>query len=204
MFTIFQNGALALNGRRLDTRAWRLGEIAGGGHPVGPREAFGALAERVGLRHLVLGIIGPREASAAQLAAARGIGSALGEFGLTLICGGKGGVMAAASEGCAEAGGLMIGILPGMAPENANPHVAIPLPTGLSEGRNMVIARAARVLVAVGGSYGTLSEVAYGLHFGKPVIGCEGAPDVAGVRRAPGAEAAVDLALTALAEGAAG
>lgn len=123
------------------------------------------LGQTIGLRHLVVGVIGPRDASDIQLAVAERVGFVLGGLGLTLICGGKSGVMEATSKGCARANGLMIGILPGSTPDDANNFVGIPLPTGLGEARNMIIAKSARVLIAVGGSYGTLSEVAYGLHF---------------------------------------
>ena len=92
----------------------------------------------------------------------------------------------------------MIGLLPGFTPDDGNPYVGIPLPTGLNEGRNMVIARAARVLIAVGGSYGTLSEIAYGLHFSKPVICLEGAPNIGGTSQASSADHAVELALDSL------
>ena len=160
--------------------------------------ALRATAARHSLRHLVIGVIGPRDATGAQLIAAETIGRALAGLGVTMICGGKGGVMQAACKGNTQGGGAPIGILPGHAPDDANPFVAIPLPTGLSEGRNMVIAKAARVLIAVGGSYGTLSEVAYGLHFGKAVIGVEGAPRVDGVRHAGSAEAAVEATAQAL------
>lgn len=129
------------------------------------------------------------------MAAAEQVAHALGGLGLTLICGGKTGVMAAASKGCRDAGGLMLGILPG---SEANDYVAIPLPTGLGEARNMVIVKSARVLVAVGGSYGTLSEVAYGLHFSKPVIGLEGAAEIDGVQIVRGAAQAVDAVMNAL------
>lgn len=165
---------------------------------VGPLEALAALRQQTNLHHLVVGVIGPRQASPAQEAAAEAMGGVLAKVGITVICGGKSGVMQAVCKGCAAAGGLAIGILPGTDPDDANPHVAIPLPTGLSEGRNMVIARAARVLIAVGGSYGTLSEVAYGLHFSKAVIGLEDAPQVEGVQHAATVEAAADLAMAAL------
>lgn len=106
--------------------------------------------------------------------------------------------MEAASKGCKESGGLLIGILPKSDPSEANSFVGIPLPTGLGEARNMIIAKSARVLIPVGGSYGTLSEVAYGLHFSKPVICIEGAADVEGVAHVENADAAVSAALEAL------
>lgn len=150
------------------------------------------------LRHLVIGVIGPREATTEQIEAAEEVGKQLGKLGLTLICGGKSGVMEAVSKGCREAGGTMIGILPDSQPDAANQYVDIPLPTGLGEARNMIIAKSARVLIAIGGSYGTLSEIAYGLHFSKPVIGIEGAPAIEGLIEANSPQEAIQLALKAL------
>ena len=150
------------------------------------------------LRHLVVGVIGPREATKPQLEAAQHIGTQLGKLGLTLICGGKSGVMEAVSKGCREVGGTMIGILPDSQPDAANQFVDIPLPTGLGEARNMIIAKSARVLISVGGSYGTLSEIAYGLHFSKPVIGIEGAPAIEGLIEAKDSKEAIQLALRSL------
>jgi uncharacterized protein (TIGR00725 family) len=197
---IHADGTVCVGAARLDPLRWRLepGAPDAPGRPATAREAMAALSRQVALRHLVLGVIGPREASATQVAAAEAVGRQLAGFGITLICGGRSGVMEAVCRGCTAAGGLAIGLLPGNDPDEANAFVGIPLPTGLSEGRNMVIARAARALIAVGGSYGTLSEVAYGLHFGKAVIGLEGAPEVAGLRHAESVDAAVDLALAAL------
>jgi uncharacterized protein (TIGR00725 family) len=144
------------------------------------------------MRAIPVGVIGPREASAAQGAAAEAIGRGIAAMGLAMICGGRGGVMAAASKGARAAGGLTIGLLPGHDWREANADIEIPIATGLSEGRNMVIAKACAVLVAVGGSYGTLTEVAYGLHFGKPVIGIEDPPSAPGLERATGPEDALD------------
>lgn len=151
-----------------------------------------------GLRHLVVGVIGPRAATDTQTRLAHDLGRALGTLTVTTICGGRTGVMEAVCKGVADAGGLSIGILPGNDTDSANPHVGIPLPTGLNEGRNMVIARAARVLIAVGGSYGTLTEMAYGLHFAKPVIALDDAPDIDGLTRAPDVDAAVEACCAAL------
>ena len=194
-------GKISRSGQHLDPALWRWevgSAVPQGGTPVTPREALGQISGGTQLRHLVIGVIGPRDATPAHMQAAETIGRALGGLGITVICGGKSGVMEAVSKGCRAAGGLVIGILPGHEPDDANPYIAIPLPTGLSEGRNMVIAKSARVLIAVGGSHGTLSEVAYGLHFGRPVIGVEGAAVVEGVVQAASAEQAIDLACAAL------
>jgi len=198
--SLHEDGTVSAGGAKIEPVRWvRLPTApASSGRAGTAREAMSALARQASLRHLVVGVIGPRAASPAQATAAETVGRQLAGYGLTVICGGKTGVMEAVCKGCASAGGLAIGLLPGTDPDEANQFVSIALPTGLSEGRNMVIARASRVLIAIGGSYGTLSEVAYGLHFSKPVIGIEGAPDVEGVRHARDANAAVDLALAAL------
>jgi hypothetical protein len=129
-----------------------------------------------------VGVIGPRDASPAQLAAAERIGAGLAAMGIAVVCGGRGGVMHAVCEGVQRGGGLSIGLLPEPSAEWANPHVTVALATGIGEARNALIARASLCLVAIGDSYGTLSEVALGLQFGKPVIGVEGAAHVEGVR----------------------
>ena len=144
-------------------------------------EALMRLRTIGGARHLPVGLIGPRDASPAQLDTAKSIGARIGQLGLTMICGGKGGVMAAAAQGCHDAGGLSVGLIPDSDWRQANPSIALPLATGLGEARNMVIAKSCVVLIAIGNSYGTLSEIAYGLHFSKAVIGLVGAPKINGL-----------------------
>ena len=178
-----ETGALLQRGAALDVRRW-LWEPSGA-LPIqeadSAHDAMKQLSDKHSLRHLAVGVIGPRDASSAQRATAEAIGEGLGRLGITVICGGKSGVMEAVCKGCDAVGGLSIGILPGHSADDANAFVGIPLPTGLSEGRNMVIAKSARALIAIGGSYGTLSEVAYGLHFSKSVVGLDGAPEVEGL-----------------------
>lgn len=128
-----------------------------------------------------VGVIGPREASSAQLLAAEQVGRGLAGMGLAVVCGGRQGVMEAVCRGAAEAGGLSIGLLPDADPSLANPHVGLVIATGIGEARNALIARASMCLVAIGDSFGTLSEVALGRQFGKRVIGLEGAAQVEGV-----------------------
>ena len=139
-----------------------------------------------------IGVIGRREATDAQLAAALEVGELLGDCRLTVICGGRQGVMQAVCEGVARVGGLSIGLLPETDPAAANPYVGVAIATGIGEARNALIARAAFCLVAIGDSYGTLSEVALGLHFGRPVIGLCGAAELQGVHHLDSAEDAVN------------
>ena len=102
---------------------------------------------------------------------AEAVGRALAEAGAILICGGRGGVMAAACRGAKSAGGLTIGVLPGDSAAEANPYVDIPIVTGMGEARNIIIVRTAHAVIAVGGEFGTLSEIAFALKLGRPVVG---------------------------------
>ncbi len=120
---------------------------------------------------LHVGVVGASRASAEEVRAAEEIGRGLARGGAIVITGGRGGVMAAASQGAAQAGGLVVGILPGSDRAEANEFVTVAITTGLGELRNGLIVRTADALVAVGGAYGTLSEVALGLGAGVPVVG---------------------------------
>jgi uncharacterized protein (TIGR00725 family) len=111
-----------------------------------------------------------------------------------IVCGGLGGVMEAACRGAKDAGGTTIGILPGADRAAANPFVDVAIPTGLGEARNALVVRAADAVIAVGGGYGTLSEVALALKAGKRVVGV-GTWDIDGVDPAPDARAAVETVL---------
>jgi uncharacterized protein (TIGR00725 family) len=145
-------------------------------------------------------VIGPREASPAQLALAEEVGRGLARMGLVVVCGGRQGVMEATCRGVAAAGGSSIGILPEADPAMANPHVGIVLATGIGEARNALIARAAFCLIAIGDSFGTLSEVAFGRQFGKRVVGLAGAARVDGVVHVADAQSALaEVARAALA-----
>jgi uncharacterized protein (TIGR00725 family) len=138
-----------------------------------------------------IGVIGPRAASAEQLAAAQAVGEGLAERGYTVLCGGREGVMEAACRGVAAHGGIAVALTPDADPGLANVHAAIVIATGIGEARNAVIARASFCLIAIGDSPGTLSEVALGLHFGKRVLGLAGAASVAGVEPMPTVDAAL-------------
>jgi len=122
-------------------------------------------------RKLIVGVVGGSSATEREIAAAEAVGRALAEGGAVLVCGGRGGVMEAACRGAKGAGGLTLGVLPGADVGQANPHVDLPIVTGIGEARNSIVARTAQALIAIGGSYGTLSEIAYALHFGVPVVG---------------------------------
>lgn len=132
------------------------------------------------------------------LEVAEAVGRAVARAGAVLICGGLGGVMEGAARGATEAGGLTVGILPGRDARNANPYVQVPLPTGMGEGRNVLVARAAEVLIAIGGEWGTLSEVAIARKCNIPVVLLRPALTAAlDLPVAEDAEQAVSLALQA-------
>jgi uncharacterized protein (TIGR00725 family) len=184
-------------GRAFDPATRRWGDAATVAAVASP--AVGAIEAATWLQRdsghplrVPIGVIGPRQASPAQLEAAVRVGIGLAAMGLPVVCGGRGGVMRAVCEGVQQAGGLSLGLLPDASPELANPFVSIALATGIGEARNALIARAALCLVAIGDSYGTLSEVALGLQFGKTVIGLEGAARVDGVRSVATADEALD------------
>jgi uncharacterized protein (TIGR00725 family) len=116
-------------------------------------------------------VVGASDASGEQLAVAEEVGRLLGERGAVVVTGGRGGVMEAACKGAREGGATTLGILPGLDRAEANQYVDVAVPTGLGEARNALVVRAADALIAVGGSYGTLSEVALGLQARKTVVG---------------------------------
>ena len=121
----------------------------------------------------LVAVIGGSDPTAREAQLAEEVGRELARRGAALVCGGLGGVMEAACRGAGTEGGLTIGILPGTGTEAANPHVQIPIATGLGYARNMAVVKSARAVIAVGGSYGTLSEIAYALQDGIPVVGLD-------------------------------
>ena len=120
---------------------------------------------------LYIAVIGGSECTAEERKLARKVGSEIGEKGGVVICGGGSGVMEEAAAGAREAGGIAVGILPGEKTAQGNRHLSFAVATGLGEARNAVIARTADVVIAVGGEFGTLSEIALALKMEKPVIG---------------------------------
>jgi uncharacterized protein (TIGR00725 family) len=120
-------------------------------------------------RHVA--VIGEATCSRRTAAAAERIGRALATAGAVLFTGGRGGVMEAASRGAAEAGGTVVGVLPGFDRRGANRWVQIPVVTGMDQARNVILVRSCEAVIAVGGMYGTLSEIALALKLGIPVIG---------------------------------
>lgn len=121
-----------------------------------------------------IGVVGPSDASGDEVAAAHALGHGLAQRGHVVVCGGLGGVMAAVSHGAAGAGGVVVGLLPGIDRAAANEHVTVAIPTGLGELRNGLLVRSCDVVVSIGGSWGTLSEVALAVRTGVPVLALGG------------------------------
>jgi len=145
--------------------------------------------------HVIAVIGGGREFDPAVLQMARDVGRLVAERKAVLVTGGLGGVMEAASRGAAEAGGTVLGILPGHDRDEMNRWVTVPVVTGFGTGRNVIIARTADAMIAVSGEYGTLSEIAHGLQMGKPVVGI-GTWDIPGVVSVSSASEAVEKAFS--------
>jgi uncharacterized protein (TIGR00725 family) len=125
-------------------------------------------------------VVGSSAADPGEMELAWGVGVALADAGAVVLCGGRRGVMEAVCRGVAEAGGLCIGVLPGSDAREANPWVGVSLPTGLGEARNAVLVTAAEAVIAVGGGWGTLSEIALALKAGRSVTHL-GAPPAQGM-----------------------
>ena len=145
-------------------------------------------------------MVGPGEADDRERQLACGVGRLLAQGGAVVVTGGLGGVMQAACEGVSLAGGTCIGLLPGTDRAAANPHVTIPVATGLGEGRNLLVVQTADVVIAIGRSPGTLSEIALAARQGKPVVLLASYPEdlVPGCVRAATPKEAVERALGTL------
>ena len=143
-----------------------------------------------------IAVVGPgSDPTARQLDQAAEVGERLARAGAVLVCGGLGEVMEAACRGARAAGGITVGLLPGVDRTAGNPHLTVAIATGLGELRNALVIRAADAVVAIGGAYGTLSEVALALKTGVPVIGL-GTWEIEGIEPVADAERAVARALS--------
>lgn len=146
-------------------------------------------------RRIIIAVIGGSQPDEESLKIAEQVGRIIAKKNAILITGGLGGVMRAASKGAHEAHGLVIGILPGIDKQDANEYVDIPIVTGVGEARNSVITRTCDCAIAIDGSYGTLSEIAYCMIYHKPVIGINTWKIDAPIIHAKSAEHAVELAI---------
>ncbi|HEY98032.1 MAG TPA: TIGR00725 family protein [Dehalococcoidia bacterium] len=120
-----------------------------------------------------IAVIGGGDISPPVAVIAEEVGREIARHGAVLVCGGLGGVMEAACRGADGEGGITVGILPGDDRRSANPYVKIPIATGIGYARNAAVAKSAQAVIAIDGSYGTLTEIAYALQSGVPVIGLD-------------------------------
>lgn len=144
--------------------------------------------------NISIGVIGANQACSKDYETAVEIGREIAKREGVLVCGGLGGVMEAACRGAKSGGGLTIGIIPGFSKSDANPYVDVPVVTGMSHARNIIVVRSSDAIIAIGGSYGTLSEIAFALKLEIPVIGIntwEVSPEV---KKVTTPKEAVDLA----------
>ena len=122
-------------------------------------------------KSLIIGVIGQYKCDSKLYKRAEGVGKEIARRGHTLVCGGMGGVMEAACKGAKSVGGLTVGILPGKDKSEGNKFVDVPIVTAMSHARNAIIVRTADAVIAVGGKYGTLSEIGLALSISKKVYG---------------------------------
>ena len=153
-----------------------------------------------------IAVIGKGNPDEEAEALAEEVGRRLAEAGVRVVCGGLGGVMAAVAKGASEAGGEVIGIVPSADPADANPYCTHVIATGIGKARNLAVVASGEAVIAIGGEWGTLSEIAHAREFGRPVIALASwrvEPHVPiaggeGIDRAETPEQAVALALSAL------
>ncbi|MHB8869817.1 MAG: TIGR00725 family protein [Thermoleophilia bacterium] len=126
------------------------------------------------MNELYISVIGAGQATAEQYAAAEEVGRRVAEAGAVLVCGGLGGVMAAAARGAKEAGGRTLGILPGHDRSEGNPYLDLVVATGMGHARNLAVVSSGDAVIAVGGEYGTLSEIGLAAKVGRPVVILDG------------------------------
>lgn len=139
-------------------------------------------------------VVGAGRCDQATALTAERVGNAIARRGGVLICGGLGGVMEASARGAKAAGGLTIGVLPGENADDSNEHIDVPIATGMGHARNVINVRAADAVIGVGGSYGTVSEIALALKMGIPVVAVSPPLDSADIVKASSPEEAVEKA----------
>ncbi len=140
-----------------------------------------------------IAVIGAGDCSQEIYNLAKELGHMIAQRAWILICGGLGGVMEGAAKGCYQAGGMTVGILPGEERDSANPFIHLAIPTGLGEGRNLLVVKASDAVLSIAGGYGTLSEIGLALKTGKPVIGLKTWPDIDGVDYVETPQQAIDM-----------
>lgn len=146
--------------------------------------------------NIMIGVIGAAEATTQESKTAEEVGREIAKQDGVLVCGGLGGVMGAACRGAKSEGGLTIGIIPGFSASDANSYVDIPIVTGMSHARNVIVVRSSSAVIAIGGSYGTLTEIALALKLGTPVIGINTWEVSSDIKKVANPKEAVDLAFS--------
>lgn len=146
----------------------------------------------------LIGVIGTSQADTSQYSAAEQVGGLIAKRGGIVICGGMGGVMEAASKGAVSHGGLVVGVLP-QDRQQANKFIDIPIVTGFGEGRNVILVKSSQVIIAIGGGFGTLSEISFALRLDIPIIGLNTWNVSEQIRNANTPEEAVDMAFSFIA-----
>jgi uncharacterized protein (TIGR00725 family) len=153
-----------------------------------------------------ISVIGGSQGEEEILRDAEEVGRQIAERGAVLVCGGRTGVMEAASRGASEAGGTVVAVLPGVSPADANPYVTFSVATGIGEARNLAVVASGEAVIAIGGEWGTLSEIAHARKLGRPVVAIRSwtlrnrsGTDL-GIVEADSPEEAVSTALAAAAE----
>lgn len=147
------------------------------------------------IKQSVIGVIGAGDATQEDCNIAEAVGKEIASKQYTLLCGAMGGVMEAACRGAKSMNGTTIGILPGTSKQECNPYIDYPIVTGMGHGRNVIVAGSSDAIIAIGGSYGTLSEIAFALRLKIPIIGIntwDVSPDI---KKAHTPEIAVDMAI---------
>ena len=154
------------------------------------------MSQRTPARHRVqIAVAGGGQCSQRTALLARAVGAGVAAAGAVLVCGGLGGVMEAAARGAAEAGGTVVGLIPGYDSGRANRHLSVVIPTGMGHARNVLVAAAGDAVIALPGEHGTLAEIALARAIGRPVVVLRGWRMVPGVVHARTADEAVRRAL---------
>lgn len=141
-----------------------------------------------------IGVIGESETTGDKYELAYSVGREIARRGYVLVCGGLSGIMEGACRGAKDEGGLTVGVLPGTSHSEANPYVDIPIVTGMGHARNVIVVRSSRVIIAISGSFGTLSEIAIALKIGVPIVGLRTWEVSDEIRKAATPQEAVELA----------
>ena len=147
-------------------------------------------------RKKIIGVIGAGDADAEDLKIAQSVGEEIASNGYTLLCGAMGGVMEAASKGAKSKGGTCIGIVPGSSKNECNPYIDYAVVTGMGHARNVIVAGSCDAIIAIGGSFGTLSEIAFALRLEIPIIGLNTWDVSSDIKKAETPKEAVHMAVS--------